>query len=105
MTRPVPTLRNTSRAKAARGLALVMLPMLALLATAGCRDPEALRAANRLYGPPGPTPELVPLDPILAEADAHSLSAQTGEDLSARGEALRRRADAIRTDAEAAASQ
>jgi hypothetical protein len=84
---------------------LPVLAVLALLATAGCRDPEALREANRLYAAPGPTPGLVPLDPVLAQADIHSLSAETGDDLSARGEALRRRADAIRTDAEAAASQ
>jgi hypothetical protein len=73
------------------------LACLALLAACGPSLPEL---ANRTAaeGPAAPYPRLVPLGPLLGQADvlAPPAAGPAGEDLVARAADLRRRAAALR---------
>jgi hypothetical protein len=73
-----------------------MRPALALLlAFAACAEIPDLGPANDAAAA-APWPRLVPLEPVLAEAAAITISDETATGLDARGAALRARAARLR---------
>lgn len=67
---------------------------LASLGLAACAPLPDIAAATRTQ--PGPAPVLVPLEGILAQADAVGTSAAAVDPVTARADRLRARADRLR---------
>lgn len=65
-----------------------------LLLLSACAQP--LDPAIRGAVPPGPTPPILPLDELLAQADADVARADPAAELAARAARLRARARALR---------
>lgn len=77
----------------------ILAPLLVLMASA-CSGPDLPPAPANATASTQP-PALVPLDGLLAQADAGQLTDANGQSLAARGAALRARAAAIRSDTQA----
>lgn len=71
-----------------------LVPLLLLLTLAACADGKKLWPDDA--PPPGPTPQLVPIAPILAQADQLSTARDQQTALSGRDQSLRARADQLR---------
>ena len=72
--------------------------VIALLLVAACGEPPAVVGAETVAVTNAPAPTLVPIDQILAQAQAGTVTAATGQALAARGDALRARAAAIASE-------
>lgn len=68
----------------------------ALLVLTSCAEPAAVAASGDMSS--SPPPALVPVESLLAQADAGRVTEETGQSLAARGAALRQKANAIATD-------
>jgi hypothetical protein len=78
-----------------RVLAGPVLGLVMLLAA--CAEPQDIAA--RGSGPPGPTPPILPLDALLAQADTDAARADPSAELAARAARLRARARALQDPA------
>jgi hypothetical protein len=78
-----------------RFLAGPVLGLVVLLA--GCAEQQNI--ATRGSGPPGPTPPILPLDELLAQADTDAARADPSAELAARAARLRARARALQNPA------
>ncbi len=76
-----------------RPYAIVILCAL-MLALSACGRPEEL--ASRAAIPAGPPPVILPLDEVLAQADADAAGGDPSAELAARAAGLRARARALR---------
>jgi hypothetical protein len=71
---------------------LILSPLLLCLGAAACGDLPGLADAPGVTGPP---PVILPLDQVIAGADAGAATPAAGDDLTARAAALRARAAAM----------
>lgn len=71
-----------------------------VLTFSACGRPDVL--ARRYVAPAGPTPAILPLDDLLAQADADATSGDPSADLAARAARLRARARALQNQMPAA---
>lgn len=68
-----------------------------VLTLSACARPDML--ASRDLAPAGPPPVILPLDEVLAQADADATSGEPSADLAARAARLRARARALQDQA------
>lgn len=71
--------------------------LVAALLLVACAEPDGL--ASRGSVPPGPTPPILPLDELLAQADAEAEGADPAAELAARAARLRARARELQNPA------